>query len=202
MKFIYKTYLLLCTLPIYHSYNSTHSFRKAKLEVSCTRVIIIEAALNLASFFLNGKHSQKPEDFNSCYRSLAASNILLLIPATTSGYFSSLSGTDTNLLPGGSRLRSALRCCDPASAWQNLSGSTGAYFLDPGTSSMNLQESGDKHPQQAHFSTFDTQPPATGFKRSCFIVIVSCYLSSTNHTAGTALGASHTSPILPVIRWE
>lgn len=130
------------------------------------------------------------------YRSLAASNILLLIPATTSGYFSGLSGTDTNLLPDGSRLRSALRCCDPAAAWQNLSESTGAYFLEPGTSSMNFQESGDKHPQQAHFSTFDTQPPATGFKSSCFRVIVSCHLSGTNCMAGTSLGASYTSPIL------
>lgn len=173
MKLIYKTYLLLCTLPIYHSYNSTHSFRKAKSEASCTRVIIIEAALNLASFFKHVKHSRKPRTSTLVsYRSLAASSILLLIPATTSGYFSGLSGTDRNLLPGGLRLRSALRCCDPASAWQNLSGSTGAYFRDPGTSSMNFQEGGDRHPQQAHFSTFGKHPPATGFKSSCSVVII------------------------------
>lgn len=38
------------------------------------------------------------------------------------------------------------------------------------TCSMNFQETGDKHPEQSHFSTLDTQLPAARLKICCFIV--------------------------------
>lgn len=65
-------------------------------------------------------------------------------------------------------------CCGPSSAWHTSLGSLGIpswslpHFSDTlliaNISSMNFQETGDKHPQKNHFSTLDTYPPATRIK--------------------------------------
>lgn len=66
--------------------------------------------------------------------------------------------------------------CVPSSAWQTSLRPPGtpSWILPhfslstANTSSINFQETSNKHPQQSHFSTLDIQPPATRIKKHLF----------------------------------